>query len=97
MNVVAASSEKVFSQFFDALPDAICAVGADGRIAIVNNQAEQMFGYAASDLLGQPIEVLIPERFRQIHVGHRAKYAGDPRPRPMGAGLQLYGRRKDGA
>jgi PAS domain S-box-containing protein len=97
MKVVAASSEKVFSEFFNALPDAICAVGVDGRIAIVNNQAEQMFGYAATDLLGQPIEVLIPERFRQSHVGLRTKYAGDPRPRPMGAGLQLYGRRKDGA
>jgi PAS domain S-box-containing protein len=97
MKVVAASSEKVFSQFFDALPDAICAVGVDGRIAIVNNQAEQMFGFAAGDLPGQPIEVLIPERFRQSHVGHRTKYADDPRPRPMGAGLQLYGRRKDGA
>jgi len=89
-------SEKVFSDFFNALPDAICAVGVDGRIAIVNSQAEGMFGYAASDLLGQPIEVLIPERFRRGHVGHRTKYTDDPRRRPMGAGLELFGRRKDG-
>ena len=96
MKVVAASSEKVFSEFFNALPDAICAVGADGRIAIVNNQAEQMFGYAASDLVGQPIEVLIPERFRRSHVGQRTKYTDNPRRRPMGAGLELYGLRKGG-
>jgi PAS domain S-box-containing protein len=97
MKDVAASSEKVFSEFFNALPDAICAVGADGRIAIVNNQAEQMFGYAATDLVGQPLEVLIPERFRRSHVGHRTKYVDSPRRRPMGAGLQLYGRKKEGA
>jgi PAS domain S-box-containing protein len=97
MTSVAASSEKVFSEFFDALPDAICAVRPDGLIAIVNSQAELMFGYSASELLGQPLEVLIPERFRKGHVGHRTKYVDSPRRRPMGAGLQLYGRRKDGA
>jgi PAS domain S-box-containing protein len=96
MTSVAASSEKVFSDFFDALPDAICAVRADGLIAILNSQAELMFGYSASELLGQPLEVLIPERFRKGHVGHRAKYVHDPRRRPMGAGLALYGRKKDG-
>jgi PAS domain S-box-containing protein len=97
MKDLAASSEKVFSDFFDALPDAICAVRADGLIAILNSQAELMFGYSASELLGQPLEVLIPERFRGDHVSHRAKYVHDPRRRPMGAGLKLYGRKKDGA
>jgi PAS domain S-box-containing protein len=56
-----------------------------------------MFGYKADELLGQPLEILIPERFRQNHVHHRTRYSRDPHTRPMGAGLELFGRRKDGA
>ncbi|PYV14774.1 MAG: hypothetical protein DMG07_11210, partial [Acidobacteria bacterium] len=78
------------------IPDAIVIAGQDGRITLANTQAERLFGYSRAELLGQPVELLLPERFRKSHEGHRSAYAAEPRLRPMGAGLELYGRRKNG-
>jgi PAS domain S-box-containing protein len=86
----------------EAAPDAMVLVDRTGRIAIVNGQAERLFGYARSELLGSPVEMLIPPRFHGSHPDHRAGYFEDPRPRPMGQGGAgpghgLVGLRKDGS
>jgi PAS domain S-box-containing protein len=78
-------------------PDAIVVVNRDGRIQMVNRQAEALFGYTRQELLGATLEQLIPERFRGVHVEHRARYNASPRTRPMGINLELSGRRKDGS
>jgi PAS domain S-box-containing protein len=85
-----------FGAFLEAAPDAIVIVDSEGRIAFVNAQTERLFGFAREELLGQPVESLLPERFRAAHTGHRESYGSDPRTRPMGAGLELYGLRKTG-
>ncbi|HVQ94109.1 MAG TPA: PAS domain-containing protein, partial [Mycobacteriales bacterium] len=69
----------------EAAPDAIVAVRIDGRIALVNAATERLFGYHREDLVGQPVEILVPEGMRGAHPGHRSGYLSDPRPRPMGA------------
>jgi PAS domain S-box-containing protein len=71
-------------------------VGSDGRIALVNRQTKKLFGYTSAELLGQSVEMLVPDRFRDRHPLHRDGFFGDPKVRPMGAGLDLYGLRKDG-
>jgi PAS domain S-box-containing protein len=81
---------------FDSFPDAMVAVDAEGKIRLANQEAERLFGYAHGELLGQPVEVLVPQRLRSRHVGHRSTYVHDPRRRPMGIGLELSGVRKDG-
>ncbi len=81
----------------EAAPDAMIITDHDGRILLVNRQAEVLFGYDRQELVGRPVEVLIPERYRGPHLAHRAMYAAAPRTRPMGAGLDLYGLRKDGS
>ena len=91
------ASENRFRSLFEFSPDAIVVTNQEGKIAEVNAHVQEVFGYDRSELLGQPIEVLIPERFRIAHPGHRADYAAHPRVRTMGAGLDLYGRRKDGS
>jgi PAS domain S-box-containing protein len=86
-----------FRRALDAAPDAIVLVNRDGRMILVNSETEHLFGYAADELLGQPIEVLVPPRLRGGHIRHRGRYFGDPHRRPMGSGLELAGLRRDGA
>jgi PAS domain S-box-containing protein len=85
-----------YRDLLESAPDAMVIVDQEGRIVLVNGQAERLFGYAREELRGQPIELLIPERFRDGHVRHRVAYVRQPRVREMGAGLELYGRRRDG-
>ncbi|HEV8628374.1 MAG TPA: PAS domain S-box protein [Acidimicrobiia bacterium] len=89
-------SEEKFRAILELAPDAVVITDPHGRVALINAQTEQLFGYSRSQLMGRPVESLLPERFRQAHAHHRAAYRSDPRVRPMGAGLELYGRRKDG-
>jgi PAS domain S-box-containing protein len=84
------------SHLLDAVPDAMVAVERDGTIVQVNAQAMEMFGYTRQELLGQKIEVLVPDRYRPHHGGHRDSFAQNPKVRRMGAGLDLFGRRRDG-
>ena len=79
----------------DAVPDGILIVGAHGLIEDVNPRLEDLFGYGRAELLGQPVEMLVPEVSRATHTAHRASYGGEPYTRPMGVGLDLMGRRKD--
>lgn len=89
--------EDRFRRLLESAPDAMVIADRQGCIAVVNAQAEALFGYARAELLGQPVEILIPERYRGAHPGHRDRYFSQPRTRPMGAGgLALFGRRKDG-
>jgi protein-histidine pros-kinase len=88
--------EERFRRLVEAAPDAMVIVDAQGKITIVNSQTERMFGFDRSELLGKSMEMLVPERFRERHPWHRAAYSREPRVRPMGAGLDLLGLRKDG-
>jgi protein-histidine pros-kinase len=90
------ASETRFRSLLDAAPDAIVIVDQRGRILIVNQQTEQLFGYGRAELIGQPVEVLIPDRLRAQHPAHRAGFFRAPRVRAMGSGLELWGLRKDG-
>jgi diguanylate cyclase (GGDEF)-like protein/PAS domain S-box-containing protein len=85
-----------FEKLFMSLPDAVVAVDSEGRIVEANPQTQSLFGYDCSEMLGSPIEILIPERFRSSHTAHQGEYRNHPHTRPMGGGLELYGRRKDG-
>jgi PAS domain S-box-containing protein len=90
------SGNSTFEQFLQFVPDAVLGVDRQGKIVLANGQAEAMFGYSRKQLLGERIEALIPERFRATHPGHRERYFASPRTRPMGAGLELFARRRDG-
>lgn len=89
-------SDAVYKTLVESAPDGIVMVSQEGRIVVVNSQAEKLFGYDRAELLNKPIEILIPERFRGKHRGHRAGFMSSPQLRPMGAGLELHGLRKDG-
>ena len=91
-----ATGESTFQAMLDAAPDAMVGVNREGVIVMVNVQTEAVFGYTREDLLGQQIEILVPERVKGVHPTHRTEYFLEPRTRPMGADLELAGRRADG-
>lgn len=91
------TSEAYFKNLLESAPDAMVIIDHHGKIAVVNGQAERMFGYAREDMLGQEVEMLLPEALREHHISHRAGYSGDPHLRPMGIDMELQGRRKDGS
>jgi PAS domain S-box-containing protein len=89
-------SEATARAVLESASEGIILIGPTGRIVLANTAAERMFGYPRAELLGQPLEILLPERIRETHVAHRTGYFAEPRVRPMGIGLDLSGRRKDG-
>ena len=95
--VVAHAAETRFRGLLEAAPDAMVIVGEAGRIVLVNSRTEELFGYSREELLGREIELLVPERFRVHHPDHRRGYFRESHRRPMGADLDLFGRRKDGS
>ena len=90
-------AEERFRLVVEAAPTAMIMVNKEGRITLINKRVETLFGYERDELIDQPVEMLVPERFRSQHVSDRHGYIGDPRARPMGAGRELFGRRKDGS
>jgi formate hydrogenlyase transcriptional activator len=86
----------LFEKLFEFSPDGVVVVDQTGAIIRANEQAERIFGYQRQEMIGQSVEMLMPERFRSIHPEHRAHYNTNPNRRPMGAGLDLFGKRKDG-
>jgi PAS domain S-box-containing protein len=93
----APNADLLYRQLIDTAPDAMVVVGPDSRILFVNLQTEAMFGYERRELLGESLDVLIPDRFRKTHFRHVERFVAQPTLRPMGSGLELFGRRKDGS
>lgn len=91
------SSEERVHALVDAMPDALLIVSTEGKIEVVNVPAERMFGYSAAELVGESVQMLVPERFRPTHLRDLAAFLTRPRNRPMGAGKSLYARRRDGS
>ena len=89
-------AEERFRLVVEAAPNAMVMVNAEGKINLANAQVEAVFGYGHQELIGHPIEMLVPERFRSQHPGYRSSYFSDPKARAMGTGRELYGRRKGG-
>jgi PAS domain S-box-containing protein len=90
-------TDRSFLGLLEAAPDAMVCVADGGRIALVNAQAERLFGYRREELVGQQVEILVPDLMQGMHPMHRADYAAAPKPRPMGSGLELAARRRDGS
>ena len=88
--------ESKFRDLLESTPDAIVMVNVTGRVVLINSQAENVFGYRRAEMMGQPVEMLLPQRFHAAHHGHRGQFFAQPRTRTMGAGLELYGLRKNG-
>jgi PAS domain S-box-containing protein len=89
-------AEERFRLVVEAAPNAMLMADGRRKITLVNRNAETLFGYSRTELLGEPLEMLVPERFRDRHPGHVAGFFGDPKARSMGEGRELFGRRKDG-
>jgi PAS domain S-box-containing protein len=89
--------DAMFRSLLDAAPDAMVCVNANGVIALVNAQAESLFGYSRDEMIGQPVEMLVPDRLKHVHPLRRSEYVAHPVPRAMGAGRDLAARRKDGS
>ena len=90
------ASASLAASILEAAPDGMILVDDHGVIRLANHQAQQMFGYTSEDLVGLPVEQLVPERLRGVHSAHRTRYRADPHLRRMGEGMLLHGRRKDG-
>src|ERR1019366_1285857 len=90
-------AERLLGELLESAPDAILELDHAGRIVLLNRMAEQLFGYTREELLGQTVEALVPEALRNAHLRHRSQYLSQPVTRPMGSGLKLEARRKDGS
>jgi PAS domain S-box-containing protein len=90
-------ADHLFVGLLEGAPDAMVCVDRDGWIALVNAQAERLFGYPRDELVGQPVELLVPDAAKTAHQAHRARYTADPQPRPMSARMELAARRRDGS
>jgi PAS domain S-box-containing protein len=95
-NITEDWSDATFRNLLESLPDAVVIINCDGIIVVVNQQTEDLFGYGRGELIGQPVEKLVPRRLRRSHVALRDRFLADPHVRPMGADLELWGERKDG-
>ncbi|UCH24351.1 MAG: PAS domain S-box protein [Trueperaceae bacterium] len=91
-----AVAEESFGKLLESMPDALIVVDSEGKVVLINSQTEQVFGYPRVELLGLPVEVLLPERYREAHRKHRSYYRDQPHTRSMGVGLKLYGLHQDG-
>jgi PAS domain S-box-containing protein len=97
MSPRADAAEAKFRGLLESAPDGVIIVDPVGAIQIVNRQTEALFGYSRNELVGRPVEVLVPSQLRKRHAAHRTGYQATPHTRPMGLGMELYGRRKDGS